>query len=44
MFEDGRLFHVLNTLQLRDNAGESAAAPKHGFESRWGHHFDFVYV
>src|SRR5207249_4834212 len=38
MFEDGRLFHVLNTLQLRDNAGESAAAPKHGFESRWGHH------
>src|SRR5438128_5644085 len=44
MFEDGRLFHVLNTLQLRDNAGESAAAPKHGFESRWGHQIVFVEV
>src|SRR5437867_12873073 len=42
MFEDGRLFHVLNTLQLRDNAGESAAAPKHGFESRWGHQIVYV--
>ena len=44
VFEDGRLFHVLNTLQLRDNAGESAAAPKHGFESRWGHHLVSVDV
>jgi hypothetical protein len=33
---------VLNDTERRDNAGESAARFKHGFESRWGHQVDFL--
>src|SRR5712691_4358239 len=27
-----------------DTAGENVTATKHGFESRWGHHGDFVLI
>jgi hypothetical protein len=37
-FKTGASCGVLNIAQAVENAGESAARFKHGFESRWGHH------
>jgi hypothetical protein len=36
-FETRRFSRVLNKPQVVDDAGESAARLKHGFESRWDH-------
>jgi len=43
-FEDQYFSYVLNTPQATDNAGESAARRKHGFESRWGHHLNVAHL